>query len=822
MSISASQTILEGNSGTTAFAYTLTLNRGGSTAAYPYSWTVAGSGANPADANDFGGTFPSGSGTFATGETSKTITILASGDTTVETDETFTLTVATTGLNTVTSTGAIGNDDTAPAQTVTLATPIYADNFSTPTTATALAGRSGWTAQDGSYANFVAGGGGLKNTTDYGPGQSAFLGDAVGNSVVEFYYTTTGGWDTQRVLYYAWYIDKNNHVQISHSSGRLYVRVFVGGTNVVENFWNKSTLLPTNTVRVTFVDGTFRAMLNGQWLNEANNVYTYPADKLDFSAKLPSGNQTGRIGLFQGLGKWNVVNSLKIENADFVINFADVFVGRDSLAATGGTTLIRGTIAAGRTPTAWTYRLLTPGTLAEVSTWQEMKNVTVTGQTMTGEAFLPTGGPYIVQAGYVDADGKTRAAYSQNILSGIRGEYWGQSNAANRAATGIATKTAQAATNLSSSQMQGATLNAWATAYDNYNANTTYPAANIISAALAKPVGIGVQGVGGVPIETLIPGGAGWSLLTSALAARRGVVEFVVWDQGEGNADGASNPTDYSATFRTKLLPGLRDVCKNPDLVVFISPVGRFASTGSAPYPDLAAGVNDKQRATLRAQYLDIVSKESKVFIADHKLGTLHSDSYHYNNGLQGYSEMSRREGYTIAKYFGANVADGLGAKITGAVRSGATITMSVDLNGGNGLTDLVTTATGNVPAPYQQGKYGYQVSSDDFVTTLAISDVVRSGNTLVITLAADPGAAVKVRSFHGWSFDDTNLFYTTYADGRANIPVAPIMVALSASTSTSSTINNTPSNSTAQTMSVDGADALFSARQANLNQRNA
>lgn len=111
-SLSNAVTHAEGNSGTTAFVWTLTLNRDGSTDAINYSWSVAGSGASPADANDFGGSFPLGAGTFAPGETVKTITVLATGDTAVEPDETFTLTV--TGLNTVTSLGTISNDDVAP------------------------------------------------------------------------------------------------------------------------------------------------------------------------------------------------------------------------------------------------------------------------------------------------------------------------------------------------------------------------------------------------------------------------------------------------------------------------------------------------------------------------------------------------------------------------------------------------------------------------------------------------------------------------------------------------------------------------------------
>ena len=119
LSLSAPIAQPEGNSGTTAFTYTLTLTRNGSTAAIPFAWAVTGTGANPADAADFGGTFPSGSGTFAAGETSKTITVLATGDTAVEPDEAFQLTVTSPGLASVSANGTIVNDDALPALTLT-------------------------------------------------------------------------------------------------------------------------------------------------------------------------------------------------------------------------------------------------------------------------------------------------------------------------------------------------------------------------------------------------------------------------------------------------------------------------------------------------------------------------------------------------------------------------------------------------------------------------------------------------------------------------------------------------------------------------------
>jgi hypothetical protein len=105
----------EGNSGTKAFTFTVTrtVNTTGTNAV---NWAVTVSGTNPANAADFsGGILPSGIVTFAAGETSKVITVNVQGDTTIEPDENFTVTLSnpTNGatLTTATAIGSIRNDD---------------------------------------------------------------------------------------------------------------------------------------------------------------------------------------------------------------------------------------------------------------------------------------------------------------------------------------------------------------------------------------------------------------------------------------------------------------------------------------------------------------------------------------------------------------------------------------------------------------------------------------------------------------------------------------------------------------------------------------
>jgi hypothetical protein len=110
----------EGNSGTTSYVYTIT-RAGDTSGTSSVAWAVTGSGANPAAAADFsGGVLPSGTVTFAPGDTSKTITVSVAGESTVETDEAFTVTLSSpvnATLGTSTAAGTITNDDTQIALT---------------------------------------------------------------------------------------------------------------------------------------------------------------------------------------------------------------------------------------------------------------------------------------------------------------------------------------------------------------------------------------------------------------------------------------------------------------------------------------------------------------------------------------------------------------------------------------------------------------------------------------------------------------------------------------------------------------------------------
>ncbi|MGE4073920.1 MAG: DUF4214 domain-containing protein [Reyranella sp.] len=122
VSIAAQSTVLaEGNAGPTVFTFTLAL-RGDVSVAHSFSYVVTGSGDHAADGADFdGGALPTGTVSFAPGETSQTVTVNVGGDTTVEPDEGYTVTLSgpSAGLvvGVASAGGTIQNDDIAVAVT---------------------------------------------------------------------------------------------------------------------------------------------------------------------------------------------------------------------------------------------------------------------------------------------------------------------------------------------------------------------------------------------------------------------------------------------------------------------------------------------------------------------------------------------------------------------------------------------------------------------------------------------------------------------------------------------------------------------------------
>lgn len=126
----------ERNSGKTTFSFTISRN-GITTGNASVKWFVAGTGDHPAQANDFGTAFPSGSSNFLAEQTSKVISINVKGDTTIDFDETFSVTLANAigaSIDVGTAVGTILNDDTVISIAAASATNREGNSGSTPFT----------------------------------------------------------------------------------------------------------------------------------------------------------------------------------------------------------------------------------------------------------------------------------------------------------------------------------------------------------------------------------------------------------------------------------------------------------------------------------------------------------------------------------------------------------------------------------------------------------------------------------------------------------------------------------------------------------------
>ena len=134
----------EGQSGNTNFTFTVT-RTGATDSTHSANWAVSGAGVNGTDFA--GGSLPTGSVTFAPGETSKIVAVVVAGDTMVESNEAFTITLsnpsAGTTIGTAAVNGVIRNDDANLSIAATVADTAEGQSGTTPFTFTVT--RSGLT-----------------------------------------------------------------------------------------------------------------------------------------------------------------------------------------------------------------------------------------------------------------------------------------------------------------------------------------------------------------------------------------------------------------------------------------------------------------------------------------------------------------------------------------------------------------------------------------------------------------------------------------------------------------------------------------------------
>jgi serralysin len=185
---SSAATQAEGNAGETLFSYKVSLSAA-SSSVQTVSWSLSGTGSSAADpASDFSGA-TAGSITFEIGETEKTIQIYACGDTSVEADEHFTVTLSnpSAGLKFASSSaqGSIVNDDTITVAGRTITGDEAANRLTGTLGDDVLYGLGGADVLSGDGGDDLLDGGTGADAMSGGNGNDIYVVDNVADSVSE-------------------------------------------------------------------------------------------------------------------------------------------------------------------------------------------------------------------------------------------------------------------------------------------------------------------------------------------------------------------------------------------------------------------------------------------------------------------------------------------------------------------------------------------------------------------------------------------------------------------------------------------------------------
>lgn len=403
------------------------------------------------------------------------------------------------------------------------------------------------------------------------------------------------------------------------------------------------------------------------------------------------------------------------------------------------------------------YRVVNSSSLVVIKDWALMTDQVIAGGDWSGKAFVPMSSTaahpkckvQVASTSDIDSYGPTNAT-----AVGLCIGNYGQSNATGRNSSGVATSHEVA----NAYSWSPENLSVW-----QGGTSTTVRRCQIMASKLAVasgvPAGVLGLGEGATFIHQLNTRGAGVFYLddneSKAVTANAyGYVSSWLWTQGEAEASsGVFNVESYRSNIDT-LLAELRAGMSGGYSSSFgVCIIGRRE--------DSYAG--DAGWSAARKCQFELTDKPG-VYVSTNLNGLPMVDSLHYT--ADAYVESCRRAGMSMAKAMGYGGFDGRGPIVTGATRSGAVVTLAVDMNGATSLSGT--------------GLTNYDVSANDFSTLLAKTSVEVVGASIVITLAADPGATVKVRSFWGMKYGTPVIAIGTYADGTT-IPVEPLFAPITA-----------------------------------------
>ena len=426
-------------------------------------------------------------------------------------------------------------------------------------------------------------------------------------------------------------------------------------------------------------------------------------------------------------------------------------------------------------PTALQTRVISAVDHSEVVPWTTNASATFGAGTFAVSVFEPIGNltnraRYITQVRPIEdvngwSPGNAHAVGPVFL-------FYGQSESSARDGAGV---TVTGATNSyivrAGDGVRNASANPWARGGGS-DIGGLYQFSKTVSNLLGSPAGVICLGFAAQSLENLKPGGSisttgDWSPSTpiplwqhvTTACQRTGATGFVrqlIWTQGVAEANAYAYPDEsaYRADFATIAAAFRSTLAISPAAPIGMAVLGIFDGLyEEAPHPD-------ENWAIMRSLQFGMPDHISNCYVSSGLTHIPTSAPADLHPSPAGVTELNRRDAQTAAKLMGVSTYDGRGPIITGGTRSAAVITMAVNLNGAASIAGSSVT--------------GFDVSADNFATLLTISSVNVSGGNVVITLAADPGTAVKVRSYWGYRPTQSSVITGTYSDGTT-IQAEPI-----------------------------------------------
>ncbi len=503
------------------------------------------------------------------------------------------------------------------------------------------------------------------------------------------------------------------------------------GTNILEIAGNVSS------------SGNITISRTGSAQNEAEMFFT----------SFPSG--TAQKISFQGMVQTaaafsNGSGSLSLNPIPFVTNRAP--------GATTKQLSVAGTYT-GTTPSALEYRVLSSGAPISGFDWQVLGTFAATSGVWSGKTnAIPQGGMYTVEFRILGLPNVNVASSPFGI--GLVVSLYGQSNAS-RQPTSVPSST------IVPSARAFFRANTGVVGQGN---NAVQSFANQLTTIFNVPVCVLCEGLGNSPAASLVPGTAPWTALEAAIAQTGGDSEIMYYTQGEN--DPTTDKTAYKASVLAMRDRLLTVTTRNASQLTWA-----WAQTGTNN-TTANTGSSAANWEALRDAQWEWCDTNGGLKAA-HTIDLPHVDDFHYTS--DGYVTLNDRMARSISKKYALAPNDGLGPNPKYAIHASGTNSVTVSFNL-NGAASMI--GTGQLT--------GWEVSADNFATNLSTTSVVRSGNDVVITLAASAGTPLKVRHLYGVNPNITNLIRGTNIAGLAGdvavipfdletletVPVAPDPVA--------------------------------------------